>query len=70
MKVVIACAICNKPVEKLVWFDDFNTHVRHITAYCHGDMDSMALTADFVMNAGGGKQLTEGTAFQIKRIKK
>jgi hypothetical protein len=68
MNATIICAVCNKPVEKLVWFDDFNTHVRHITAHCHGDMDSMALTADFVMEAGGGKQLTEGTAFQTKRI--
>jgi hypothetical protein len=68
MNATIICAVCNMPVEKLVWYDNFNTNVRHITAHCHGDMDSMELTAKFVMEAGGGKNFIEGTAFQTKRI--
>jgi len=68
MTPVIICAVCNKPVEKLEWFDDFNSHARHITAHCHGDTDSMVLTETFLMDLVGAKQLTEGVAFQTKKI--
>ena len=68
MNPVIICAVCNKPVEKLEWLDDFNSHARHITAHCHGDTDSMVLTDTFLMDLGGAKQLTEGVAFQTKKI--
>jgi len=68
MTPVIICAVCNKPVEKLEWFDDFNSHARHITAHCHGDTDSMVLTDAFLIDLVDPKQLTEGVAFQTKKI--
>jgi hypothetical protein len=64
----IICAICDKPVEKVSWVNDFNTNSRHITVYCHGDTDSTVLTADFLMEVGGSNRIEKGVAFQTKRI--
>jgi hypothetical protein len=68
MPITITCAVCNKPVDKLSWFDDINAYARRITAYCHGDTDTMVLKDGFVMEAGGRGQLTHGVAFQTKEI--
>lgn len=68
MPITITCAVCNKPVDSLSWFYGINTHARRITAYCHGDTDTMLLTDEFVMEAGGRVQLTHGVAFQTKEI--
>lgn len=39
----LRCAKCNKSVDKVEWYDDPCTGVRHIAAYCHGERDTMTI---------------------------
>ena len=47
----IVCAKCDKPVEKLEWWDDLETDARVLRVYCHGETDEMRLSMEFLTHA-------------------
>ncbi len=66
----IRCAICDKPVEKVEWWEEAHSREWVIRATCHGDTDRMS----FVIAAESEAMLEqiktgEGMAFTTKRIK-
>lgn len=34
------CAVCNRPVEKMVWYSLFSKPGLRFIAHCHGETDS------------------------------
>lgn len=66
----VKCAMCNKPVDRIEWFDeDFGHGKRVIVAHCHGERDEMRfdpvrLSLDALRQMEEG----EGIAFTTKRI--
>ncbi len=41
---VITCAVCNKPVDSLDWWEDGQR--QFLRAYCHGQQDMMWVAPD------------------------
>lgn len=62
--LMVICAICNQPVERLVVGEDIVTMTRRYTAYCHGDRDSCDLPETDLYSA----TIQGATAFTTKRI--
>ncbi len=64
--LVITCSVCQRPVDRLEWFDDFRnlTNDRVIIAYCHGQKQEMRLTQDEILTMHRNNTVpTEGVAF-------
>ena len=65
----ITCAICNKPVDRIEWGDNWNTGDRWLRAYCHGDTDNMTLRQEVLLERRNAlEDFAEGVAFQDKRL--
>lgn len=64
----VVCDICDRPVDKLVQYEEPDTRAIVLRAHCHGEMDEMRLTPyDLVkmtrdqldqMNEGVGRAFT------------
>lgn len=37
--ITIKCAICDKLVDKVSWYDDYLTNERVIKSFCHGQVE-------------------------------
>lgn len=66
----IICAKCNKPVDKVSWFEDILTGKIEIKVTCHNQVDFMALNS-FELTHEIADQLKTaiGFAFENKNIK-
>jgi hypothetical protein len=65
----IKCAICNKPVERVAWFDEFETGMLVIEAYCHGEKDVMRIDLKKIdLSTLKALEYTDGVAFSTKRL--
>jgi hypothetical protein len=65
----IRCAVCDRYVERIEWFDDLVKRDRIIRVFCHGESDEMRLdvyrlSLDELRTIGD----SEGVAFTTKRI--
>lgn len=69
---IIQCAICGKPVDRVTVTRD-HYHKTRISVVCHGDIDEMVLTDEFLAEIGkeGSDAIMNGggVAFGIKHIK-
>lgn len=68
MTPVIMCAICEKPVDSLEWWDDKIEDERVIVAKCHGDRDAMRLSFSDLVKMTKAFEPVEGVAFATKRV--
>lgn len=68
----VRCAICERPVERLVWERSPSEFGVSLTAYCHGDEDRMRVEDSFLarLSKEEADELfsSEGVAFLAKRI--
>jgi len=64
--MVIRCAICEKPVDKVVREPNFCADTTRFTVYCHGDTDTCELTA--MQLEEFGPDMEPGYAFTTRRI--
>ena len=62
------CAVCNKPVDKLVSWVDSNRDTLVFIAFCHGEQERCELGAFDVVAAGRHFKLQRGVAFGTKRL--
>ena len=67
----IICAKCGTPVEKTEWWDDHASGDRVLRVYCHGEVDEMRLTQDYMTHARQGEldalAMSRGVAFATPR---
>lgn len=67
----IRCAVCDKPVERILTREDIARCRHEITVVCHGDNDTMMLDHLALIETGAEQFFqTEGVAFQTNRISK
>lgn len=64
----IRCAVCNKPVETITWYDHPMAQVRVIQVTCHNDLDQMILSFHSLEKYGKEMEHIEGVAFSDKRL--
>lgn len=38
------CAVCERPVDKIVWYEDVITREHVAVAFCHGEREEVSLT--------------------------
>lgn len=55
------CAVCNKPVERIIWWTDHARCQKHCRVECHGATEEVVLTEKLLYAAEG--TLTMGRAF-------
>lgn len=71
-RIRIRCAICDKPVDEVVVWENPEDMSREFRVRCHGDKDSMKLTWDFMDGLTPDERRwlgqSEGVAFATKRI--
>jgi len=59
------CAVCNKPVDKMEWFDNFDSHHRTFRAFCHGQVEVVDLPNILLID---NLSIEYATAFNQKRL--
>jgi len=68
----ITCAVCSKPVDRILVYRDLYCRLTAIRVFCHGEEDDMELTDEFVSEIGPRElaqlQQTGGLAFTTKKI--
>lgn len=66
------CAVCNKPVDQIEWFDDPANHVRVFRVFCHGKIEEQTLTDQMLFRMVPGTEIAVGKAFtsQARAIEK
>jgi len=65
----VRCAVCNKPVERMEWGEDFSRRGgQFIRVFCHREWDEMRLDPEVMRNKAAYDQLMEqeGVAFVDK----
>ena len=61
------CAVCNKPVDKVMSCDDFYTGGTRYAVECHGEREESLLTPEDLLTAN---RIEFGTAFRRNDIPK
>jgi hypothetical protein len=64
---VVTCALCARPVDRMVWDRHDDRNAFSLTVHCHGDTDTMEIGPRDILNLYGMK-FREGTAFTTKRL--
>lgn len=62
----ITCAKCRRLVDRIEWYDDMLNRIVH--AYCHGDVDTMAIDTRDLKTIEALQQATDGEAFAVDRL--
>jgi hypothetical protein len=62
---IVMCAVCNKQVDRIEWEDNYDNGQRVITAYCHGQRDTMTIDLrELTLELSKKLQAATGIAFQ------
>lgn len=65
----VMCAMCNKPVDRMEFFDDHINDQQVLRVRCHGDWDEMRLSSlEVTYEAVEQINNSVGTAFTTKRL--
>jgi hypothetical protein len=57
------CAVCNKPVDKVISMYDPNYDGKLFRVYCHGQVEEQLLSALTMLDS---TEITFGTAFRLQ----
>ncbi|MBA4707555.1 hypothetical protein [Aquitalea aquatica] len=57
------CAVCNKPVDRIEWFDDHSARGRVFRVFCHGKVEEQVLTDRMALHMVRGTEIAFGNAF-------
>jgi hypothetical protein len=66
-RVVVRCAQCNKPVDRLHMEVCYLSDAMRFKVECHGETDNCEVPR-WMFEDFGGAQLAEGVAFTTKRL--
>lgn len=68
----IRCAVCDKPVDHIVWSEDRANDTQVLAVSCHGERETMSLSDLDIDQLGpdGYRQIMEqeGIAFATRRL--
>ena len=60
------CDVCNKPVDRIDWWDDYNRCVRVFRVSCHGETETAELSDYMVEDS---LSITMGRAFVKEKVR-
>lgn len=60
------CDVCNKPVDRIDWWDDYNRCVRVFRVSCHGETETAELPDYMVLDS---LSITMGRAFVKEKVR-